>query len=172
MVLRGQNWSGVPLVETAGMGALSDTAALGDRGMSVLQRSRWVHDEDARSGYQCAEPVDLADGRILRSALVVLQSSRIAFIWLVEEWPVSVCLLHRMLPGTSQPILAEFRHLGHSVNSHRDIGWLPNAATDGEYNESVLAGFVDEADEQVYAEASHIFRRNLGRHGAALADQQ
>lgn len=124
------------------------------------------------AGHQCAEPVDLTDGRILRAALAVLQSSRFAFIGLAEEWSASICLLHRMLPGLSQPILAEFRHLGHSVNSHRDIDWLPNAAADGEYNESVLAGFVDEADEQVYAEAARIFRRNLGRHSAALAGRE
>ena len=68
-----------------------------------------------------------------------------------------------MLSGCSQPRAAEFRFLGHSVNSHRDISWLPPSAVDGEYNETVLNGFVDTADEAVYAEARRVFRRNKRR---------
>ena len=47
MVLRGQKWTGTALVGRlpVGMGALSDTAALGDRGMSVLHRSCSARDE-------------------------------------------------------------------------------------------------------------------------------
>ena len=38
------------------------------------------------------------------------------------------------------------------------------------YNESVLEGFVDEADEAVYAEAARIFRRNRRRALGLLED--
>ena len=34
-------------------------------------------------------------------------------------------------------------------------------AEDGLYNESVLEGFVDEADEAVYAEAVRLFRAQM-----------
>ena len=113
------------------------------------------------AGYQCAERVDLANGIVLRKALSVLRSGRFAFIGLVEEWATSVCLLHAMLPSAPRPMISEFRHLGHSVNSHRDISWMPPTEMDGVYNESVLEGFVDAADEAVYAEASRIFNLKL-----------
>jgi hypothetical protein len=113
------------------------------------------------AGHQCAERIDLSDGTVLQRALEVLQSGRFAFIGLVEEWASSICLFHRTLPGSARPMIAEFRHLGHSVNSHRDIPWLPTSQVDGKYNESVLEGFVDAVDERVYEEAAAIFRRNL-----------
>ena len=115
------------------------------------------------AGHQCAADVSLNDGRIVRQALAVLRSPRLIFIGLAEQWEASICLMHRMLPGHSRPLLAEFRQLGHSTNSHRAISWLPPSRVDGEYNESVLEGFMDEADEAVYAEAERIFRRNLAR---------
>ena len=58
----------------------------------------------------------------------------------ITRWQASVCLLHATLGGGSRPMRGEFRHLGHSVNSHRDIEWLPPALVDGEYNESVPHG--------------------------------
>ena len=117
------------------------------------------------AGYMCADPhVELADGRVLATALRVLRSPAFAFIGLAEEWDASVCLLHRVLPAGGRPMVAEFRHFGHSVNSHRDIPWLPASARDGEYNESVLEGFVDEVDEAVYAEARRLFRQRWQRY--------
>lgn len=113
------------------------------------------------AGHQCASQVDLADGRVLATALTRLRSGAFAFIGVREEWEASICLLHASLPGHTRPLLAEFRSLGHSVNSHRAIEWLPPSAADGEYNESVLDGFVDEVDEAVYAEASRLFRLRL-----------
>ena len=115
------------------------------------------------AGYHCAARVDLSDGLVLGTALSVLRSKRFAFIGLTEEWTSSVCLFHRMLPGTPLPMIAEFRQLGHSVNSHRDVAWMPSSNADGVYNESVLDGFVDEIDERVYSEAARIFRRRLDR---------
>ena len=109
------------------------------------------------AGFDCAANVSLRDGTVLQRALTRLRSNAFAFIGIVEEWEASVCLLHRTLPGYSQPLIAAFRHLGHSVNSHRDIPWLPPSARDGEYNESVLEGFVDAADERVYQEARRLF---------------
>ena len=121
------------------------------------------------AGYNCAANVDMADGSVLGRALSVLRSPRFAFIGLVEEWGASICLLHRMLPGRTAPMAAEFRHLGHSINSHRGIAWLPESEADGMYNESILDGFVDDADERVYEEAAKIFRRHLQLHHTAEA---
>ena len=114
------------------------------------------------AGFDCAANVSLRDGTVLQRALTRLRSNAFAFIGIVEEWEASVCLLHRTLPGYSQPLIAAFRHLGHSVNSHRDIPWLPPSARDGEYNESVLEGFVDAADERVYQEARRLFAARRG----------
>lgn len=111
------------------------------------------------AGYQCAAPVDLSDGTVLQTALARLRSGAFAFIGLVEEWEASVCALHRTLPGTSRPMVGEFRQLGHSINSHREIAFLPASRVANVYNETVLKGFVDEADEAVYAEATRLFRQ-------------
>ena len=113
------------------------------------------------AGFDCAARVDMSDGRVLDTALARLRSGAFAFVGLVEEWERSVCALHRALPGGARPLVAAFRHFGHSVNSHRDIRWLPPSARDGEYNESILEGFVDEADERVYREARAIFHEAL-----------
>ena len=77
------------------------------------------------AGHHCAADVDLSDGEVVRTALGVLRSGRFAFIGLAEQWTASICLLHRMLPAAPPPMLAEFRQLGHSVNSHRDPGPFP-----------------------------------------------
>lgn len=47
------------------------------------------------------------------------------------------------------------------------MSWLPSSAADGVYNESVLEGFVDEADEAVYREAAALFNRNQEAFGRA-----
>ena len=121
------------------------------------------------AGHQCAENVNLSDGRVLARALTRLRSGAFAFIGLSDEWDRSICLLHRSLPGNTVPLRAEFRHLGHSVNSHRDIPWMPPSAADGSYNESVLEGFVDEHDEAVYREASALFWARERALGSGLA---
>ena len=115
------------------------------------------------AGFQCAARVDLPTSSIVKAALAVLRSSRFLFVGLTEEWDASICLLHRVLPGHTRPLLAEFRSLGHSTNVHRFISWLPPSSVDGLYNESVLHGFVDDADEAVYLEAKRIFRSTLAR---------
>ena len=102
-----------------------------------------------------------SDGKVLATALARLRSGAFAFVGLVEEWEKSVCALHRALPGHTRPLVAAFRNFGHSVNSHVDVSWLPAASVEGVYNESVLDGFVDEADEAVYTEAAAIFHRRL-----------
>ena len=127
---------------------------------------------------------------LLRRALGALRSRRVAFVGLVEEWDVSICLFHRMMGGGTHPWHAEFRQLGHSRNSvHKGRRALASAgATAGRrrttrgaphraaaevrqrkqqprgYNESELAGFVDHEDEAVYAEAVRIFRRNVAKY--------
>ena len=70
-------------------------------------------------------------------------------------------------PHAPRPLAAVSRQVPpaqpRSTNSHRAISWLPPSRIDGQYNESVLEGFMDEADEAVYTEAERIFRRNLAR---------
>lgn len=124
------------------------------------------------SGHHCAADVDLSDGAVLRRALEVLRSGRFAFVGLTEEWQASVCLFHRMLPEAPPPMAAEFRQLGHSVNSHRALDWLPSSSVDGVYNESVLQGFVDFVDEAVYVEAARIFKRNMRVHHGGPAEER
>ena len=117
------------------------------------------------AGYHCASRVVSLEA-VVRTAIAVLRSPRFAFVGLVEEWVTSICLLHRMLPGHTAPMAAEFRRLGHSQNANRAISWLPKSDADGVYNESVLEGFIDDADERVYEAAVAVFKHHLRAHHA------
>ena len=138
------------------------------------------------AGYDCGAARVPPRDELLRRALGVLRSPRVAFVGLVGQWHTSICLFHRMMGGGTRPWLAEFRHLGHSRNSVRKgrralatVGSTSDAPARGSplhraaevrqtqgrgYNESELGGFVDHQDEAVYAEAVRIFRRNVHRY--------
>ena len=52
--------------------------------------------------------------------------------------------------------------LGHSKRTRGSV--LERSTSAQPHNESLLEGFVDEADEAVYAAAVKVFRRNLRRY--------
>ncbi|KAL1508651.1 hypothetical protein AB1Y20_004747 [Prymnesium parvum] len=116
------------------------------------------------AGRACAEALEEGEKpAVLARALAVLRSERMAFVGLVERWGTSICLLHHTLGRGSQPIAAEFLRLGHSSNSRREHGVPDLVIGSGVYNESFLDGFVDVLDEQVYAEATHIFEARVAQ---------
>jgi len=140
------------------------------------------------AGYDCGASRVPPRGELLRRALGVLRSPRVAFVGLVGQWDASVCLFHRMMGGGTRPWLAEFRQLGHSRNSVRKgrralatAGSTSDPTARGSplhraaearqmqgrgYNESELGHFVDHEDEAVYAEAVRIFRRNVAKYSS------
>ena len=108
----------------------------------------------------------------MRRAVEVVRTGAVAFVGLTEEWDASVCLFHAVLGARTAPLRAEFRNFGHSRNRAKRSLTARGAAAPcihaddellggGRYNESVLDGFVDAADEAVYAEAVAVFRRQL-----------
>ena len=81
---------------------------------------------------------------------------QLAFVGLQERWADSVCLFHAMLGGAPRKI--EFV-VAHSRRWRgRDAPLVP-----APYDEGRLDGFVDAADEAVYAEAARVFEANLRR---------
>mmetsp|Transcript_10938 Transcript_10938/g.30299 ORF Transcript_10938/g.30299 Transcript_10938/m.30299 type:complete len:405 (-) Transcript_10938:169-1383(-) len=99
------------------------------------------------TGKTCAE--DLGDGRdgfdgglaVLPAALEALEL--MSFVGITEEWDESVCLFHLMFGGRTND--AEYLNT-HTVRDRAE-----------EYNEVDLKGFVDTADEKVYAGALRRF---------------
>eukprot|EP00440_Ansanella_granifera_P011921 gb/GFBE01012958.1/.p1 GENE.gb/GFBE01012958.1/~~gb/GFBE01012958.1/.p1 ORF type:complete len:425 (+),score=64.11 gb/GFBE01012958.1/:1-1275(+) len=94
------------------------------------------------TGGTCADSLqqtDLAD----RADQAVEALQHLAFVGLTEEWDESVCLFHVMFGG--------------SMNSAelKDVHMSRGSADD--YDESELDGFVDDADEKVYAAAQARF---------------
>ena len=115
--------------------------------------------------------------------------SRLAFVGLVERWRDSVCLFHRTIgarvaggsPGAARAgargagppaRLPPRPREGQLLNIHAGLA-RAGAAADGDawrYDEAVLDGFVDEADEAVYAAARARFEADLRRYGGCRAD--
>ncbi|CAK0809223.1 unnamed protein product [Prorocentrum cordatum] len=78
----------------------------------------------------------------------VTNVARLQFVGVTEDWDESVCLFHRMFGGRVNP--AEFKDFHSHPGKH------------GDYDEAELDGFVDAADELVYAAAAR-------RHSALRA---
>ena len=127
-----------------------------------------------KSRYPCLETEPPTEREIQLAATRL--SDQFAFVGLTEEWDASVCLFHAVLGARTAPLRAEFRNFGHSRNRAKRSLTARNGACrlraaggrcydellgGGRYNESVLDGFVDAADEAVYAEAVAVFRRQL-----------
>jgi hypothetical protein len=93
-------------------------------------------------GRTCASPRVLTVAEV-RRAISILRHD-FAFVGLTEDYDESVCLFHRKLGGL--PAWAEF------LNVRPGRGSGPEA-----YDEAPLAGFVDVADEALYAAAKQIF---------------
>jgi len=125
------------------------------------------------AGKRCAaQHARASPAALLQRALARLASER-TFVALVEQWDLSVCLLHRML-GSAPPVAAELRRLGRT-SAAAALG--PAAARalrlrDGSYNESLLGGFVDELDERVYSAGTRVFWSNAARFPELLRHAQ
>ena len=76
---------------------------------------------------------------------------RLAFVGLQERWAESICLFHAMLGGAPRKVEFVVAHSRRRREAH-----VP-------YDEGRLDGFVDAADEAVYAEAARVFEANLRR---------
>mmetsp|Transcript_75664 Transcript_75664/g.208782 ORF Transcript_75664/g.208782 Transcript_75664/m.208782 type:complete len:182 (+) Transcript_75664:1-546(+) len=78
-----------------------------------------------------------------------------AFVGLTEQWDLSICLLHRMYGGRCNP------------GDFKDV--RPGSVPKSEYNTSILEGFIDEHDGQVYAEGRRIFADHVQRFDVSSA---
>jgi hypothetical protein len=96
------------------------------------------------AGKYCADPSAIEDPHwdhgLSYVETAVKNVASLHFVGLTEEWDESVCLFHRMFGGRVNP--AEFK----DFHSH--------PGKSGEYDETELHGFVDAADESIYAAAS------------------
>jgi len=96
------------------------------------------------TGARCAESAAARPGAAFDSGRARLSEAlemvkKLAFVGLMERWDESICLFHRMFGGPVNTIqLLDF----HAGSRHR-----------AEYNESLLEGFRDEVDEQIYQAA-------------------
>ena len=107
-------------------------------------------------GRQCAQ----TGGGAIDLNLAVERVRRLAFVGLVHRWNDSVCLLHRMYGG--RPDRSEFLVFHAHQTSKNPLG-NPRSVL-REHDESMLDGFVDHADERIFAEAVATFERNMRRH--------
>lgn len=74
------------------------------------------------------------------------------FVGILEEYDLSVCLLHKMYGGECSGIELITTHEGSSSSS-------------SEYDTSILNGWVDAVDRAFYAQGQRIFQENLKLHG-------
>jgi len=73
-----------------------------------------------------------------------------AFVGLVEEWDLSICLLHRMFGGDC--LASDFMD---------DRPTFPGDSKNHEYNSSVLQGYDDPVDRILYNGAKELFAERL-----------
>lgn len=101
------------------------------------------------TGGSCAESYAARNGEAFDSgrahvAGAIAALSQMSFVGLTEEWDESVCLFHVMFGGRLDPFELKNFHSHRSSNNFL-------------YDEGVLDGFVDEADEEVYRAAKKRF---------------
>ena len=126
------------------------------------------------AGHDCGAVVELGRS-LVRRAVEVVRTGAVAFVGLTEEWDASVCLFHAVLGARTRaaarrvPRNEATRATARSADgaqwrvpaARRRRPLLRRAAGRRPLHESVLDGFVDAADEAVYAEAVAVFRRQL-----------
>merc|ERR1712224_810031 len=96
---------------------------------------------------------------MVKTAIARLETG-FAFVGLVEEWPLSVCLFHKMFGG--RPHKREF------VNTRPGNVFHPGdrPTDDVPVDTADLEGYTDPYDGQVYAKAHEIFWANVEKYGA------
>ena len=108
------------------------------------------------TGFHCGADVPLTDELVARAVGVL--RTRFAFVGLTEEWPRSICLYHAAA-RSARPLEMEF---ANANPAHGAVG----GAT---HDEALLEGFVDHADEAVYAAARELFEAHERRVRGGLA---
>ena len=129
-----------------GIAGCTTRMLLGAKCAHVHQKS----EETARATNEAAR----GGGLPVAKATAVVR--RLAFVGLQERWADSICLFHAMLGGAPRKI--EFVVAHSRRRRGRDAPLVP-----APYDEGRLDGFVDAADEAVYAEAARVFEANLRR---------
>ena len=112
-------------------------------------------------GLQCgaipkSSPAELG----ARAAAFVSGHPSVAYVGLQEHWEHSVCLWHARFGGPLRRIELQD---GRPTAAPRGRGQVAGA---GEYDEAPLKGFVDVADEALYAAATTRFWKEVGAHAA------
>jgi len=80
--------------------------------------------------------------------------TKFAFVGLVEEWKLSVCLFHQMLGGAPDPRELQNVRIG---KFHDDYNTY--------YDTAALDGFTDQADGALYDEVKKLFWHNIEKFG-------
>jgi len=75
------------------------------------------------------------------------------FVGIVEEWDLSMCLFHRIFGGAC--------HAAELIDSRR----MPARRAKPDHDESVLHGFVDKYDAEIYEEGQKIFWEKVKFYG-------
>lgn len=88
----------------------------------------------------------------VRQAIQILEL-RFAFVGITEEWEYSVCLFHAMFGGSV--------HRREFLNVRPGV--LPSRGK--QYNATILKGFKDESDGELYARVIEIFWSNIRTFG-------
>ena len=105
--------------------------------------------------------VQTAFARAMKADLPVARAKmavrRLAFVGLQERWAESVCLFHAMLGGAPHKVEFAVAHTARRRGPFDQGRPLEPMV----YDEGRLGGFVDAADEAVYAEAARVFAANL-----------
>lgn len=102
-------------------------------------------------GHACGEDVPLP-GDSIQQAVQRLREW-FAFVGVAECFTASVCAFHRQLGGA--PAEVERQHVRQGVRRVQPVAG-GGRGEDFRYDEAQLGGFVDEADEAVYAEAKRL----------------
>merc|ERR1712048_275770 len=104
----------------------------------------------------CLRPLNITEDH-MKLAIQRLDTG-FAFIGILEEWSLSICLFHRMI--RSGPC-----HEREFVNARRSKARQEGSLNNDFYDTSVLGGYVDHADNTIYQRAKVHFTDNLQKYG-------
>jgi len=112
------------------------------------QVDTYFHDEQPTTISACGDPYPISEEESNR-AITRLREGFL-FVGILEEYDLSICLLHTMFGGECTPVELT---TGHSTSN---TSW---------YDTSMLEGWQDEYDGRLYAEGQKIFHKNLELYG-------